>query len=208
MSPSAEESPETAESKKALRRELRARARSLEAGSGTDPERGPAERIADRVLALPEIAEARSVLTCLSFGDELDTWGLAERLLEAGKQVYVPRADPRDRRLHVHRYPCELETLSFGLRQPPRGAPEVPEERVEEAIDAVLVLGLGFDRRGIRLGHGGGYFDRFLGVHPDLLAIGLAAEVQIVERLPREPHDVPMDLVVTDERVLRPAGPG
>lgn len=194
----------TSSDKAALRRRLEARVTELGPGAA----QRAAERIADRVLGLPEIAEARSVLTCLSFGDELDTWGLAERLLGAGKELYVPRADPRDRRLHVHRYPCELETLSFGLRQPPRGAPEVPEERIEETLDAVLVLGLGFDGRGIRLGHGGGYFDRFLGAHPDLLAIGLAPEVQIVERLPTEPHDVPMDLVVTDERVLRPAGPG
>lgn len=194
----------TSSEKAALRRRLEARLAALEPAAA----RRTAQRIADRVLGLPEITEAQAVLTCLSFGEELDTWGLAERLLEEGKEVYVPRADPRDRRLHVHRYPCELETLSFGLRQPPRGAPEVPVEGIEETLDAVLVLGLGFDARGIRLGHGGGYFDRFLAAHADLLAIGLAPELQIVDRLPTEPHDVPMDLVVTEERVLRPAGPG
>jgi 5-formyltetrahydrofolate cyclo-ligase len=152
------------------------------------------------------VAEARGVLTCLSFGDELDTWGLVEGLLAAGKEVYVPRADPRDRRLHVHRYPCELETLSFGLRQPPRLCPELPEERIGEEIGAVLVLGLGFDRRCYRLGHGGGYFDRFFAEHrrrPRPRAVGLAYEVQVVDRLPVEEHDVPMDVVVTEERVVR-----
>jgi 5-formyltetrahydrofolate cyclo-ligase len=189
--------------KVALRRELRVRL----AGLAPDAARRAAEEIARRALALPEVAEAGSVLVCLSFGSELDTWGLVERLLASGKRVYVPRADPRDRRLHLHRYPCGLETLSFGLRQPPRPAPgtepDLPDEGIDMEIGAVFVLGLGFDRRGIRLGYGGGYFDRFFGEHR-VPAIGLAYGVQIVDRLPTEPHDVPMTVVVTEDEVIRP----
>jgi len=186
-----------------LRRELRERVAAVDPATA----RAAAQRIAEQVLALPEVAAARSVLACLSFGDELDTWGLVERLLASGKMVYVPRAEPRDRKLHLHRYPCELATLSFGLRQPPRpapgSAPELPENRIDAEIGAVFVLGLGFDRRGIRLGYGGGYFDRFFGEHR-VPAIGLAYRVQIVDRLPAEAHDVPMTVVVTEEEVIRP----
>jgi len=189
--------------KESLRRKLRKRVAALD----RETARQAALRIAERTLTLPEVAGAESVLTCLSFGTELDTWGLVERLLASGKRVYVPRAEPRDRRLHLHRYPCELETLSFGLRQPPRPPPgtepDLPESRIDAEIGAVFVLGLGFDRRGIRLGYGGGYFDRFFGEHR-VPAIGLAYRVQLVDQLPTEAHDVPMTVVVTEDEVIRP----
>jgi|JI10StandDraft_1071094.scaffolds.fasta_scaffold669488_2 5-formyltetrahydrofolate cyclo-ligase len=156
-----------------------------------------ADRIAERLLELPEIAGARRILTCLSFGVEVDTWLLADRLRALGKELYVPRADPRDRELHVHPYPCALRTLAFGLRQPPRGTPELAAGDVDRTLDAALVLGLGFDRRGIRLGYGSGYFDRFLARRP-FPAIGLAFAGQLVDQLPAEPHDVAMSVVLTD----------
>lgn len=189
--------------KEALRHELRERLGRLT----PDAARAAAQEIARRVVALPEVAKAGSVLTCLSFGAELDTWGLVEGLLGVGKRLYVPRSDPRDRRLHLHRYPCDLETLSFGLRQPPRPAPgappDLPDERIDAEIGAVFVLGLGFDRRGYRLGYGGGYFDRFFAQHR-VPAIGLAYGAQIVDRLPVEAHDVPMTVVVTEDEIIRP----
>ena len=164
-----------------------------------------------RLLALPEVAAARRIFTCLSFGDELDTWGLVERWLAAGREVYVPRADPRDGRIHVHRYPCELKTLAFGLRQPPHPKPGEPEgselalSAIDATLDVAIVLGLAFDRRGIRLGYGSGYFDRFLAGRP-FPAIGLAFESQLADSLPAAPHDVPMTAIVTaGESVRAPA---
>lgn len=182
-----------------LRRELGDRLAALE----PERARAAAERAAGRALRVPELARAGRVLACLSFGPELDTWPLVDRLLEAGRELYVPRADPRDGRLHVHRYPCPLETLSFGLRQPPRGTPELAPEAIDSTLDAVLVLGLAFDRRGFRLGHGRGYFDRFFARHR-VPGVGLAYDFQLLERLPVEPHDEPMRVVVTDAAVARP----
>jgi 5,10-methenyltetrahydrofolate synthetase len=153
--------------------------------------------LAEAVLALPEVAAARRVFTCLSFGHEADTWGLVERLLNSGKEVFVPRTEAAGRQLHVHPYPCDLVTLSFGLRQPPPGAPQVPDAEVDATVDVALVLGLAFDRRGYRLGHGAGYFDRFLAGRP-FPTVGLAYACQIVDELPVENHDVPLRRVVTD----------
>jgi len=115
----------------------------------------------------------------------------------------VPRADPRDRQIHVHRYPCALATLEFGLRQPRRGEPELPVAEIDRALDVAIVLGLGFDRGGFRLGYGSGYFDRFLAGR-ELTTIGLAFDEQLVDRLSVEPHDVPMRLVVTPSELVRP----
>ncbi|MEO8195100.1 MAG: 5-formyltetrahydrofolate cyclo-ligase [Thermoanaerobaculia bacterium] len=182
-----------------LRERLRERLDAIDPASAARA----ADRVAERLLTLPEIARAQHILTCLSFGVELDTWRLVERLLAAGKQLYVPRADPRDRQLHVHPYPCPLRTVSFGLRQPPRGAPEVAAEAISKTIEVALVLGLGFDRRGFRLGYGSGYFDRFLAGRP-FPAIGLAFVEQLVDELPAEPHDIALAVVVTEAEVLRP----
>jgi|CXWL01.1.fsa_nt_gi 5-formyltetrahydrofolate cyclo-ligase len=193
-----------AAARKAVLRPLFERRLALAAGSSVATRRAVAEAVASRVLALPEVVSARRVLTCLSFGDELDTWSLLAGLLTSGRRVCVPRADPRDRQLHVHPYPCELVTLSFGLRQPARQAPELPAAESDSAVDVALVLGLGFDRRGYRLGYGAGYFDRFLAGRA-FPAIGVACEAQLVARLPVEPHDIPMAAVVTERAVYRRA---
>src|SRR5436190_7338099 len=173
--------------KPALREAMQARLASLDAAT-----RERASALATgRILAAPEVAKARRIFLCLSFGSEIATAELVERLLAEDREVYVPRAEPRDRQLHVHRYPCELVTLSFGLQQPKRGTPEVPAEAIDTTLDVALVLGLAFDRRGYRLGYGSGYFDRFLVGRP-FPALGMAFEQQMVDRLPDEPHDIPM----------------
>lgn len=161
-----------------------------------DEARQAAERVRDQVLQLPELAAASGVLICLSFGQELDTWQLVEHLLQAGKDVHVPRALPQGP-LSVHRYPCELRKLSFGLQQPPRSATPVAADQVNEVIDVAFLLGLGFDRAGYRLGYGAGHFDRFLAGRP-FPGIGLGYDFQMVDTLPSEPHDIPMAKVVTD----------
>lgn len=190
---------EIGDDKAAWRRRLRQRLEALDPAAA---ERA-ARRVAERALALPEVARARRVFSCLSFGPEVDTWALVERLLADGREVYVPRTEAGDPEIHVHRYPCDLRTLSFGLRQPRGDRPEVPAEAVDATLDVALVLGLGFDRRGVRLGYGRGYFDRFLAGRP-FPAVGLAHACQLVDRLPAEGHDVPMAVVVTDAEVVRP----
>lgn len=161
------------------------------------------ERIADNLKKVKEFRCARHVLTCLSFDNEIDTWQLANDLAAApDRQVYVPRVDT-DGIMRVHPYPCKLRTLRMGLRQPELEESEVPRERVDAMLDVALVLGLAFERpRGYRLGQGKGYFDRFLHGRP-FCVIGLSMECFLIDRFPVEPHDIPMGLIVTEERVYR-----
>ena len=190
---------ETRAAKARLRLELRERVAKL----GPDRRRWLGAEVVERALELPEVVAARRVFACLSFGDEVDTWSLVDRLIDSERQVLVPRVDPGDGMIHVHPYPCELRTLSFGLQQPLRGAPELAPEAVDDGIDVALVLGIGYDRRGFRLGYGRGYFDRFLAGRT-FAAIGLAYHCQLVDRLPVEPHDVAMTAVVTEKSIIRP----
>ncbi len=186
-------------SKEAWRQEIRARLQSL----APEDRLSAAEALAHRVMALPEIESGRGVLVCLSFGVEIDTWGLVGRLLSAGKRVYVPRAVGRTKQLHIHPYPCELRRLSFGLEQPKSSCPELDPQEVNRRIDVALISGLAFDGRGYRLGYGAGFFDRFLAGRP-FLKVGLVYDLQMVERLPVEGHDIPMNAVISDKSMVRP----
>lgn len=169
---------------------------------GEEEGRRAAERLAERALKLPEVEGATQVLTCLSFGHEIDTWRLAAMLLGAGKGVWIPRVAPDGPGLRLHRYPCELEELGNGYKQPIASAPALADAEVDDTIDVALVLGLAFDRGGYRLGHGKGYFDRFLAGR-QFATVGLAFDFQLVDRLPRSRHDVPMQAIVTEQQILR-----
>lgn len=156
-----------------------------------------------RLLTLPEVRGASNALICLSFGEEPDTWGLVDRLSEQGVQLWIPRTVPSRRALELVAWPCELVTRSFGLREPLASTPALPADRIDTTLDVALVLGLGFDRSGVRLGHGAGYFDRFL-QDRSFATIGLAFDEQLYDKLPRESHDVPMTMVVTPGEIVRP----
>jgi 5-formyltetrahydrofolate cyclo-ligase len=155
------------------------------------------ERIVVNLKQVAEFQQARRVMICLSFGNEVNTWPLVEELArDPSRQVCVPRVE-RDGVMHVHPYPCRLRTLAMGLQQPVAGEPEV----VPETLDAVVILGLAFDRqRGYRMGQGKGYFDKFL-AGQTFATIGLSFDALMLDEFPVEPHDVPMRLVVTEKQV-------
>lgn len=197
MSPERLDASERARRKRDLRAAMRARL----AKQSPDDARRKSDRITQHALETPEVARADGVFLCLSYGTEVDTWSLVDRLLQDDRKVYVPRADRDSHRLHVHAYPCPLETLSFGLQQPPRSEPSIASHRLHNLIDVILVPGLSFTRHGGRLGQGGGYFDRFLAAAPTP-ALGLAFDFQLVDDLPTEPHDVPMRAVITERGVV------
>ncbi|MEZ6235660.1 MAG: 5-formyltetrahydrofolate cyclo-ligase [Phycisphaerales bacterium] len=154
-----------------------------------------------RLTSLPELTAARTILAYLPLPDEPDLTPLLDRLLTTHR-VALPRIDWPTRRMwgvQVRDLVADVETTRHGVRQPRPGPPLDPAE-----IDAVLVPGLAFDGSLARLGRGGGFYDRFLATLPPCTTgIGIAFESRILPSLPREAHDVAMDIVVTESRVLR-----
>jgi len=73
-----------------------------------------------------------------------------------------------------------------------------------DSYDVVLVPTLGFDTSLNRLGYGGGYYDQFLAVHTNAKAIGVSFEMGKISKIDKEPHDIPMSMVVTESNVYRP----
>jgi 5-formyltetrahydrofolate cyclo-ligase len=181
--------------KRALRAELIARRARL-----TQHERAEKSRaVADRIEALPAFGAARTVALYAPLGTEVDALEIARRALSRGVRVGFPRAVAGERRLAFARCePSELVRGPLGAGEPPAGAPLVALEDLE----CVVMPGVGFSEDGLRLGRGGGYYDATLRAMPAATRIGVAYEVQLVPRLPREPHDAALDALVTEARTL------
>ncbi len=158
--------------------------------------------IAEALLALPEVAEARAVLAYGATREEADPGPALAHLRETGVRIAMVRvdADSRDLSLRWVDDPSELEDGAFGLAQPQDGAPIAPDA----VFDVVLVPGVAFDPRGGRLGYGAGYYDRLLPrLREECVSIGVAFDEQVVEVVPVHDHDVPVDVVLTPTRVIR-----
>jgi len=140
-----------------------------------------------QVAQRPEYASAQTVMAFVGTNGEPDTDGLFARLERDGKRLVLPRVEGE------RIVPC---LVGDGLRP---GAFSVPEPAGEvcpaDEIDLVLVPGLAFTAEGVRLGQGGGYYDRFLAALA-CPTIGVCFTEQVVDELPREPHDVAVGALV------------
>ena len=133
---------------------------------------------------------------------EAPSGGYIRFFFERGHPIALPRVTTLDKpmefRLHTDPYEeSDLEAGVWGLRQPRTDAPVV----VPEVLFMPLI---GFTANGDRLGQGGGYYDRFLAAHPQTIAIGMAWDVQEVDELPIELHDMRLSAIVTPTRILGP----
>lgn len=185
------------EQKRALRRTALERRRALT----PDAYAVRSAAIAERLQFVPEFATASAILTYVaSLDNEADTKPIIRNALTAGRTLLVPIAR-KGGRMDWSRLASlkELAPSTFGVLEPRADAERlsaVPPHAV------ALVPGLLFTRDGYRIGYGGGYYDRFLAGF-DGLSIGLAFDLQWADAVPVEPHDVRLDMVVTESRTVR-----
>lgn len=160
--------------------------------------------IAARVLALPELCVARTVALYQALPSEPATAGLWHALAARGLRTVFPRIEKGTRVLVFGAADGEADLVRgpLGIRQPAPG-----RDVALDAIDVFVVPGVAFDLGGWRLGYGGGYYDTTLArARADAPRIGLCFDEELLERLPHEAHDAPVDVVVTDERTIRSPG--
>ena len=188
---------DASDAKGALRTRMRAARDAL-----TEREIHAAERrIAERLLAHPDVERARTVLLYAHQGSEVATDELAKALLRRGKALVYPKMTGVAGLMTLWRVRT-LDALvphKHGIRAPDvtRASPTEPA-----AIDCVIYPGLAFTRTLARLGQGGGYYDRLSAkLPPHCVRIGIAFEAQIVDELPREAHDADMHWLVTEATV-------
>lgn len=194
--------PGARQEKARLRREVRAAVGRLT----PDERRAASARICERLNGSDRVHRAACVMLFDALPDEPDVSPVAAAALARGKTVCYPRID-WDRRLLT---PVAVDDLGFvrtsarhGVHEPEGGREIHPSE-----VDLVIVPGVAFDPTGARLGRGGGFYDRFLEALVErvesrgAVGVGVCFECQRVERVPREPHDVRVEAVVTEKGVF------
>ncbi|PIY60519.1 5-formyltetrahydrofolate cyclo-ligase [Candidatus Woesearchaeota archaeon CG_4_10_14_0_8_um_filter_47_5] len=157
-----------------------------------------------RLETLEEYRHAHSILFYVSYNNEVDTVALIRRALAASKQVYVPfmKTDIFGKKrieLSLLRSLDELAPGAFGIHEPKK---ECIRPVTLSKAEVILVPGVVFDALGYRLGSGHGYYDRLL-MHAHTTTIGLAYEFQVIDNISPEPHDIPLDIIATETKILR-----
>lgn len=184
-----------------MKKELRTRLRAVMASIDPDELYRRSAMACRLLIEQPEYQRAEVVLVFFSLPTEVDTMSLVLRAWQDRKRVLAPKVSWEQRRM----LPIEIQSIvdvreaAMGIREPTKGIPFPVAD-----IDLVILPGLAFDPFGNRLGRGKGFYDRFL-AHKDYSAVScaLAVEEQFVESVPAGPHDMPIDMLVTDKQVRR-----
>jgi 5-formyltetrahydrofolate cyclo-ligase len=156
------------------------------------------------LFSLPEFIAAKTVFFYASFGSEVETLSMIKESLKLGKRVVLPKVDKERHMLRLYEIK-DISELSPGYMGIPE--PLLPNERLVslDDFDLVIIPGVVFDYSGNRLGYGAGYYDILLSKSEEKKPIvALAYEEQLVDSIPSETHDVKINTVVTDKRVIMP----
>ncbi|MEO3434228.1 5-formyltetrahydrofolate cyclo-ligase [Inquilinus sp. CAU 1745] len=185
------------------KREARERARQLRAAAHAAGQGRAAMEVRDRFLRHVPVESGTVIAGYVPIRDELDPNPLLDALASAGATCCLPVTLGRGQPLRFRLW-RPGEALVPGLF----GVPAPAEEAAEVAPTLVLVPMLGFDRKGHRLGYGAGFYDRTLDRlrrHGRVLAIGLAYAGQELPLIPADPHDQPLDWIVTEREAFKPS---
>lgn len=157
--------------------------------------------IFQKILTLSETRDKKRFGAYLATKNEVDTKFLIDKLVSQKKEVYLPRFNEGEKAYFFVKFSGwnELETGYFGILQPKNS-----KKADVQKLDVIFIPGVAFDRSGIRLGWGTGTYDQLLR-GSKAIKIGLVYDFQIADSLPREDHDIKVDLIVTEKRVLKTA---
>ena len=184
------------------RKAIRTRVRAWREGLGSDAVAASSSAAIDALAGLPEVAGVQRILAYIAKpgANEVDLGSLIDAWIAEGRTVSVPETSTGGIvpcRIHSR---ADLVPARFGLLEPAQGDREPVDPT---ALELVLVPAIAFDRRGHRLGFGGGYYDRFL-TGTGALTIGVAHDGQLLDApFPAQSHDVPVAVLVTASGVIR-----
>ena len=159
-------------------------------------------KIVETFVSLPQYQNTDLLLAYVDAKREVETRLLMERAWKDHKKVAAPRVDGDG--IMDYYYINSLDDLdpgSFGIMEPKMDCPICEDEN-----GLMLMPGVAFDEHCHRVGYGGGYYDRYLEKHPDIVHIALAFEFQVFPEVPFEAHDILPQMIVTETRMIRPEG--
>lgn len=150
-------------------------------------------------LRLKLLNKSNYFMIYYSVRNEANTVQMINYLLKAGKTVALPVCTQgRDLKAVAINNLSQLQPASFGLMEPSPGSPLIANDQLQ----LIVIPGVAFDEKGHRLGHGAGYYDRFLSKTPNAFKLGLAYDFQLVPEVPAESHDIKMNGLLTPTRYL------
>lgn len=158
--------------------------------------------IQDTFMAMPEYLASGSLALYWAVNGEVSTEKVINRALSAGKTVFLPAVEGKTMSFRRISGLYDLEAGRFGIMQPGSGCPVADPE----AIETIIVPGVGFDLSGQRIGYGKGYYDRVLHrLEGSGRLTAFCYQFQLVDSLAGEKHDVVMDRIITEQRVVTTA---
>lgn len=200
--------------KSELRRDLRQRIKGL----SEQQRKEESEAAAEVFTGLPEWGRSRDVLLFLSMPGEIDTKGVVQTAVSEKKRVWAPRIHGEEMEFYLisrggaDPY-LDLEYNPYGLWEPRDTAPRFTPNKLfssnEDGLCVIAAPGLGFDRRGHRLGRGKGYYDKWLSRYSLLIEsrrmvpMGIGFSVQLLETIPSEPHDILLPRLIIGGRYIQ-----
>lgn len=175
--------------------------------------------IFERLCTLKQYNKAKIVLVYMDYRNEVMTGEFIRRCRSDGKRVALPKVEPgiggvalsvSEKALSVHGNALSVYEIHDADRDIITGFKGIPEPNsailnklnpIE--IDLAVIPGVAFDCNRQRVGYGAGYYDQFLtGLKPDCLKVGVAYSLQLVDKIPVGKHDMPMDLVITEDKII------
>lgn len=183
-----------------LQTKLELRKRMLAARSELLDRETRSQAIHDRWLQSELHRTAQAIVCYVDVRSEVSTRALIESCWQADQRVAVPYCVDQHLELTWITTWTDLEKGRFGILEPIETLRTDTKRRPQaEELDVILVPGVAFDLQGGRLGHGQGFYDRLLSqVSQHTALVGVAFDCQIVSQVPAEPHDIPMDFVLTE----------
>jgi len=155
------------------------------------------------LIGLSWYQRARVLLGYMAFEKEVLTDGLLRQAIASQKQVVLPVVQADQQRLALYAIQDVERDVAPGYRGIPEPQPTRTHPVALETLELAIVPGVAFDPEGGRLGFGVGFYDRLLGqLHQAIPKVGMAFEFQVVPRLPRQAHDITLDAIVTERRVI------
>lgn len=182
----------TTAEKQALRKAVKAYYRSISDRSESDI------RLIRRFLALPQVQKVQTLLLFYGVGTEPDTRPILGELLQMGKQIALPRCLPGNQmEACLYRGPEHCVVGAYDIAEPDTESPVISRND----LDLILVPNLLCDRRGYRLGHGAGYYDRYLSGYTGF-TVALCRDALLQDQIPADQYDVPLSMILTETESL------
>ena len=134
---------------------------------------------------------AKSISGYMNYNQEVRTMAILEQALRDGKRVSIPKCYGAEMKFIWMDDLSKVEKSSCGIPEPIADEPIADDETA-----LVLMPGMAFDHQGRRIGYGGGFYDKFLAAEPNHPTVALCFDFQVVDQLPTEEYDIPVDLVL------------